>query len=112
MPRFQVKLGGVYVSESKGLMRKVIREKDGTFYWESYELKDGRPTGDSLMCSEGTMLQWADRVATPDEAARLRHREAPDTQVSRELELVELILQTVPDEQLFGEVRRRGHQVT
>lgn len=112
MKRFQVRVGGLYVNERKGLIREITEEDaNGYAHWRSYTLSNGEPTGDSLMCSPGTIIQWADREATPEEGARIKRSEATARESIRVLELMYRVLQQVPDEQLFAEVRRRGRTV-
>jgi len=104
--------GGFYVNESKDLVREITHENwDGNVHWRSYELRSGRPMGDSLICASGRIIQWADREATPEEAARMERLDAEFKEHARAIELMEVLLKNVPDDQLFAEVRRRGHRV-
>jgi hypothetical protein len=112
MKRFQVRVGGFYVNESKGLVREVTHEDgNGYVHWRSYDLRSGRPTGDFLLCSPARILQWADREAAPEEEARLERWDAESTERARIMQLVEFVLKNLPDDQLFAEVQRRGHRV-
>jgi len=113
MKNFQVRVGRFYVNERKYLVREITDEQgDGNVHWRSYELQSGRPTGDSLLCSPGRILQWADREATPEEAARMERLDAELAQRARVMGLMDVVLKNLTDEQLFAEVRRRGHRVT
>ncbi|HWE35036.1 MAG TPA: hypothetical protein VG406_00575 [Isosphaeraceae bacterium] len=110
--RFEVRVGGFYVNEGMGLVREVTHEdEDGKFHWRSYVLADGSPTGDMLRCDPYTLMQWADREATPAEVARMRRDEAQAGEVAETMELALLVLRTVSNERLFEEVRRRGRRV-
>lgn len=112
MGNFQVEVGGFYVNESKGLVRQITQQApDGRVYWRSYDLQTGKATGDSLVCEPGRIRQWADRKATPEEAARMDRGDAWTKEIARTMEWVNVVLTSVPDEQLFEEVRRRGHRV-
>jgi hypothetical protein len=114
MGRFEVRVGGFYVNDSKGLVREITHEdEDGEYvYWRSYALSDGRPTGDGLKCSPYTILQWANREATPAEVARMQRGDADSRQMMEALSLADKVLKSVTDDMLFAEVRRRGRQVT
>lgn len=69
---------GFYVSEEKGLVRKVWMEKGDDLYWQSYELSTGEATGDSLVCSRRRMASWATREASAEEIARIRKHEGEE----------------------------------
>jgi hypothetical protein len=112
MKSFEVRVGGFYVNESKGLVREITHEQgDGNVHWRSYDLPSGRPTGDSLMCSPARIVQWADREATPVEAARMERLDAALRERARLTDLIEVVLKNLPDDQLFAEVERRGRRV-
>jgi hypothetical protein len=84
---------------------------DGNVSWRAYYLADGRPTGDSFLCSRKYMARWATREATAEEVARVRrHGPSPFEQQERELILgmAEASLRMVSDAVLLAEVRRRG----
>jgi hypothetical protein len=111
MGNFQVRVGGFYVNESKGLVREITHERengDGKVHWRSYYLDDGRPTGDSLLCEPYRILQWADREATPEEVARMDQRAATLRGLAKGMELVALVLPNVPSDSLLAEIQRRG----
>jgi hypothetical protein len=103
----QIRVGGFYVSEAKGLVREVWKEEGGDAYWRSYGLSDGEPVS-SLVCSKYYLSRWADRGATPEEVARLRRGEADVKEARRAMQLVDIVLTNVSDEQLLAEVHRRG----
>ncbi len=108
----KVRVGGFYVNESKHLVREITHEdENGNVHWRSYELDDGRATGDFLMCSPYQILRWADREATPEEVARMERSDALLKEAARLMDWAEGVLRNVPDEQLFAEVRRRGRRV-
>jgi hypothetical protein len=112
MKGFQVRVGGLYVSEQKSLVREVTHvDGDGIAHWKSYDLKTGESTGDFSQCSLGRIVQWAEREATPDEAARLERSEFNARDLLRVLEWVDGVLRRVSDEELFAEVKRRGRKV-
>ncbi len=112
MKSFQVQEGGLYVNERKSLVREVTQvDGEGNAYWRSFDLSDGKPTGDHLRCSLGTIFQWADREATRDEAARMKRSEITTKEYERGLEFMHGFLERVPDEYLFAEVKRRGRKV-
>jgi hypothetical protein len=112
MKSFQVRVGGFYVNESKGLVREITHEEgDGNVHWRSYDLRSGRPTGDSLMCAPLWIVQWADREGTPEETARMERLDAELMQRARLIEVIEIVLKNLPDDQLFAEVKRRGYRV-
>jgi hypothetical protein len=112
MKSFQVRVGGFYVNESKYMVRELTHEDEaGNVHWRSYYLPTGEPTGDSLMCSPGRILQWADREASPEEVSRMQQLDAGLKERARVIEWAELVLKNLPDEQLLAEVRRRGHRV-
>jgi hypothetical protein len=112
MKSFQVRVGGFYVNERKGLVREITHEaRDGNVHWRSYNLQTGSPTGDSLMCSPAWVLKWADREATPEETARLKRSDAGPSGEAQLHRLIEFVIKNIPDDQLFAEVRRRGHRV-
>jgi hypothetical protein len=112
-----VKIGGFYVNEKKGLVREVAdQDYRGEVFWRSYQLSNGRPTGDSLICSRVTLARWADREATKEEIGRMRRKEAlmKEKKSSIEMldsifgEMADAVIKTIPDERLLEEVRRRG----
>jgi hypothetical protein len=104
----QIKVGGFYVSEKKGLVREVWKEENGDVHWRSYEFGSGEATGDNLVCSKNTLVQWADREATLEELARMKRTHADIKDMARTMELVEMMLHNISDERLLAEVRRRG----
>ncbi len=107
-----VRPGNFFVNEKKHLVREIFDDRgDGNVLWRSYFLDDGRPTGDSLMCSKGHILQWANREATAAEAARMQRIDALVLENARTMKLVNGILATTPDEFLLDEIRRRGYDV-
>ena len=114
MGRFEVRVGGFYVNDSMGYVREITHEhEDGEhIHWRSFRLSDGRPTGDSLMCSPERILQWANREATPEEVARMERGDADFGQMMKALELADKVIKSVTDDMLFDELRRRGRQVT
>jgi hypothetical protein len=107
----RVRMGHFFVNEKKGLVREITAETDdGNVRWRSYWL-DGRPTGDSLMCSIGHIPIWADREATPEEVARMQRHEAVAMENARTLKWFYRLLENTPDEILLAEIRRRGYEV-
>jgi hypothetical protein len=108
----QIRVGGFYVSESKGLVREVWDEKDGDVYWRAYVLRTGEPLGGGLVCSKYHLSRWADREATPEEIERMRVDQAVGKEMARGMEIANLVLQNMPDEMLLAEVRRRGLTVS
>jgi hypothetical protein len=112
MKDFKVRVGAFYVNENKGLVREITHEDwDGNVHWRGYNLSDGKATGDSVKCSLSRIVQWADREATAEEAVRMDRAGAETRELSRVLKWAESVLESVPDQLLFAEVRRRGHQV-
>jgi hypothetical protein len=112
MKNFEVRRGGFYVCENKGLVREVTHlDSDGLAHWRSYELHDGAPTGDFLQCSAGHIARWADREATPTELARMKRSEADSGERMKYSGLLNKLIEMLPDEQLFAEVKRRGRRV-
>jgi hypothetical protein len=112
MASFNVRVGGFYVNEKKHLVREITHEdEDGRVHWRSFNLETGQPTGDFLMCDPGTILQWAHREATPEEAARMDSRAAHVKDMAWAAGFMESFIKQVPDEALFAEVRRRGREV-
>jgi hypothetical protein len=108
----QVKAGGFYVSDKMSLVREITSETgDGDVYWQSYDLRTGHATGDSLKCSKYRISQWANREATPDEVARLRRGEVPDKYLALAVGMVDVAIKTVTDEQLMAELIRRGYDL-
>ncbi len=107
-----VRTGHFFVNEEKGLVREITFEKpDGNVLWRSYYAADGRPTGDSFLCSIARILQWADREATPAEVARMQRDDGRAEEMARTIELVNQILANAPDELLLAEIRRRGYDI-
>jgi hypothetical protein len=112
MKKFQVQVGGFYVNESKRLVREITQDARNSYvHWKSYQLSDGEPTGDSLMCSTDHIIRWANREATPEEAAKMKRHKVDMREYMRVMQLAVTVLHEVPDEQLFAEVRRRGRTV-
>lgn len=98
----EIKVGRFYVKSGIGLAREIYNEADnGDVYWRSYDLNTGKPTGDNLMCSKRTMAQWADREATPEEAARFAHVGAEIKEQDRALDFATTLLKALPDEMLL-----------
>jgi hypothetical protein len=112
MKSFQPRVGGFYVNESKGLVREITHETpDGNVCWRSYDLRTGSPTGDSLACSPGRIVQWADREATAAETAGMRRLDADLSRDERIDKIVDFVIKNIPDDQLIAEVQRRGYRV-
>ena len=107
----QIRVGGFYVSEKKGLVREVWKEGNGNAYWHSYDLRSGEATGHSLLCSKYHLSRWADREAGPEEVARMQRDQADKKDMARTMELVDMVLKNIPDKQLLAEVHRRGLDV-
>jgi len=109
----RVTIGSFWVNAKKHLVREITSETiAGDVHWRSYFLDDGRPTGDSLVCSKDRILQWSDREATAEEAARMERRSAKARQDAREMWLIDIALSNASDEQLLAEIRRRGYRVS
>jgi hypothetical protein len=107
----RIQVGRCFVSEKKGLIREITSETvDGMVHWRSYDLFDGRSTGDSLMCSKEHICRWADREATEEEKASLE-RDALTIKERTELSMISYALANVPDQRLIDEIRRRGYDV-
>jgi len=112
----QVKAGGFYVNDKKGLVREVVDESsDGDVYWRSYRLSDGRATGRSFVCSKAALARWASRKATKKEIARMQQAEAQNKEQEQSAKIferiaeniVDVLLKNIPDQRLMEEVRRR-----
>ncbi len=109
----RVSVGTFWVSDRKHLVREITSETfAGDVHWRSYFLEDGRPTGDSLVCSKARILQWSDREATAEEAARMQARRGEDMQEARQMSLIDFGLTNASDEQLLAEIRRRGYRMS
>jgi hypothetical protein len=107
-----IRTGRFFVQEKKGLAREITSETDdGNVFWRSYWLADGRPTGDSLMCSKYHIVHWADREATAEEIARMQRHDAAVLEDARVLKWLNKLLANAPDEYLLAEIRRRGYDV-
>ena len=107
-----VRAGSFFVNEKKAVVREIIAETpDGNVHWRAYHLDDGRPTGDSLVCSKGHVLRWADREATAEEAARMRRDDAETREIAEMKEFAKQILAHVPIEMLPAEFHRCGHDI-
>jgi hypothetical protein len=107
-----VRVGRFYVNEKKWLVREITSETaEGHVHWRSYWLEDGRPTGDSLLCSKYHITRWASREATPEEVAPMQRHEAVALENVRVLKWLNLMLENAPDERLLAEIRRRGSDV-
>ena len=66
----QVRVGGFFVNEAKGLVREVVANTgEGYFNWLSYSLPSGQPAGDSGNCSAEHITRWATREVTEEEYA-------------------------------------------
>jgi hypothetical protein len=112
MKAFEVKVGGFYVSQRRGLVREVTKEhEDGRVLWRSYDLRDGTATGDSFLCSSGQIHHWADREATAEEVARMGRQGANAIAWAQGAALAAEVLKRIPDELLIGEVQRSGLKV-
>lgn len=81
--------------------------KKARVYYADYSRGDGECFGFG-QCLASTLLRWAVRQATPEEIAEL-HGEG-EAEI-HELERLEQILRTVPDQMLAAEVERRGWKV-
>ncbi len=107
-----VRTGRFFVNDKKRLVREITAETpDGNVGWRSYQLSDGRPTGDSLMCSKAHILRWANREATAEEVARMRRDDAAARETERLEEFAARILAEIPTAVLLAELRRRGFGV-
>jgi hypothetical protein len=108
----RVRIGSFWVNEKKSLVREITGQSwDGNVHWRSYWLDDGRPTGDSLMCSVSHLLHWSAREATAEEAARMQRQRGLALAEVQENRLIDIALSSASDEQLLDEVRRRGLHV-
>ena len=107
-----VSTGRFFVNEKKGLVREITSDTgDGNVHWRSYDLADGRPTGDALMCSKYRIIQWADREATAAEVAIMQCYDARTLEMERIMKFVNNVLANAPDEVLLDEIRRRGYDI-
>ena len=108
----RVRTGNFFVNDKKHLVREITGERlDGNVYWRSYDLDDGRATGDSLICSVGHILRWANREATPEEVARMQRDDAREKEIAHIKAFAARILAGVPTEMLVDELRERGYDV-
>jgi hypothetical protein len=106
----QIKVGGFYVNQQKGLIREIVSEEgEDKIYWRSYSLDDGEPVNHlRALCSKQAILQWADREADAVEIAGLKQAEAQAQEQKEGMELIDHVLKEIPDKMLLAEVRRRG----
>ena len=106
----QIRVGGFYVNEQKGLIREIVSEEgDENIYWRSYDLDDGEPVDHRRsLCSKQAILQWAEREADAVEIARLQREEAQAQEQGEGRKLIDDVLKQIPDTMLLAEVRRRG----
>jgi hypothetical protein len=106
----QIRVGGCYVSEKKGLIREIVSAEGGKqVFWRSYNLTDGEPVAHRRSCcSKQAILRWADREADAVEIARLQREEAHAQEQEEGRELINEVLKQVPGKMLLGEVHRRG----
>lgn len=73
----EVVAGGYYVREERNItMHFYSAGTDGLARYHAYNLRDGKYEHTSS-CDFGTLIQWADRIATVEEISRL-HRDQPD----------------------------------
>lgn len=108
----QVRVGGFYVNETKGLVRELVSSmENGDVCWLSYSLRSGESWGDSGLCSKYNITQWATREATEEEVADLGRNKAQSDHLAREVELAQIFLKSVSDATLLAEVNRRGLSV-
>ncbi|MGO9913859.1 MAG: hypothetical protein ACLQIB_03990 [Isosphaeraceae bacterium] len=109
----RVSVGTFWVNDKKHLVREITSETfAGDVHWRSYSLYDGRPTGDSLVCSKAHILHWSDREATAEEAVRVQTRRGEAIQEARQMSLIDFGLTNASDEQLLAEIRGRGYRVS
>ena len=106
----QIRVGGFYVNEKKGLIREIVSEEgDEHIFWRSYHLDDGEPVAHRRSCcSKQAILRWADREADAIEIARLQREEAHAQEQEEGRELINEVLKQIPDKMFQAEVRRRG----
>jgi hypothetical protein len=67
----QIKLLGCYVNDDKNVLREVWKEQGDVVHWEGFDLATGEALAFSDHCSRMSMARWANREATPEEAARV-----------------------------------------
>jgi hypothetical protein len=106
----QIKVGGFYVNQKKGLIREIVSEEsDDKIYWRSYSLDDGEPVNHlRALCSKQAIMQWADREADTVEIASLQREAAQAQERDEGMALIDHVLKQIPDKMLLAEVRRRG----
>ena len=106
----QVAVGQYYVSKTEVFVREIVQEADSNYIlWRDYQLDTGEPVSTRpSKCLKQTIAQWAGRIATPEEVARMRRDEAISNERLRSTMIVRMALHDASDEELLSEVRRRG----
>ena len=82
-------------------------EEDIVYY--TYLLQTGDPLYETPdTCSRRQIVRIAEREATPMEIARMKTKEARNSEESERFRIVRAILARISDERLMEEVKRRG----
>lgn len=106
----QVAVGQYYVSKTEIFVREIVQEGDCEYIlWRDYQLDTGEPISTRpSRCLKQTIAQWAGRIATSEEVARMRKDEAISNERLHATMTVRMALHDASDEELLSEVRRRG----
>jgi hypothetical protein len=111
MKKKEIKVGGFYVKKDQSQIREILREKNDRVEWISYDFQDGSFWIGPYMCSKDYLISWAEREATPEEISRVNvemaHRKLKDLIDDFERTLKPILLESISNEDLLAEVRRR-----
>ena len=107
-----IRAGGFYLGKGGNFAREVYDESpSGDVLWRDYDYDNGEPVS-SGGCSKNHLAQWAERELTPDERLKMQTAKANEVQKARNAELARAFLPAFSDEELLGELRRRGIDVS
>lgn len=109
--RIEIRVGGVYTNRLERFAREVTAMKGRKVTCRDFDLSTGRSLTSSAECDIKSFRDWATRPCTTREVARLSRdvlEESPALFGELVDHLVKVTLETIPDDQLLGEVRRRG----
>lgn len=96
--KFYLKTDGIFVRQVLAIMGSEVA-------WQGFGADDGSPVGRGI-CSIGTLMTWAERELTPEEAAKMNTAQA----VAKFEDDQAAMVASLPTQVLLRELRKRGYE--
>jgi hypothetical protein len=102
-----IRVGGFYLSKTGIFVREVQLCDEDTVSYQGYLFASGEPANTGA-CTIATLATWAARTLDSDEIRKLHREQAADDRIERRNAYVRGALRIATNDELRGEMTRRG----